>query len=85
MAALSPPSLAQFTFCQGLTRSELHHLLRAHNHQLLEAVEEQLWRGVQALGEAAASSGAELGEKFAVDAKYELEYGRLEVFFSGAP
>ena len=76
-----PPSLAQFAYCKGLTREMLHQLL--HDGTLLDDVEEAVWSGIEQLTRSAASSGAELSTKFAVDANFTLAYGALSTFFGG--
>ena len=83
------PVQSRSSFCiphpgRGLGRKELRQLLReGEGEPLLDAIEEALWVGVEALRQTAASGGAELSAKFAVDADYELQYGKLEVFYSG--
>ena len=76
-----PPSLAQFAYCKGLTRAMLHQLL--HDGTLLSDIEEAVWNGIEQLTRSAASSGAELSTKFAVDANFTLAYGSLSTFFGG--
>ena len=80
---LRPPSLAQFAYCKGLSREQLRQLLRADDAAVLDVVEERLWAGLAQLQGAAVAGGAELSAKFATDADYMLEYGSLDVFYSG--
>ena len=83
IAQLRPPSLAQLAYCKGLSREQLRLLLRANDAALLDVIEAKLWEGLAQLHGAAAASGAELSAKFATDADYMLEYGSLDVFYSG--
>ena len=76
-----PSGVAQFTYCKGLTRDDLHELLQGED--VLDLIEERLWGGVVELGETPAAGGQDLSAKFASEASYMLEFGSVDTYYSG--
>ena len=68
--AMKPPGLAQYAFCKGLRRHELHQLL--HEGRMLDAMEVAIWRGVKTLARTGVATAAELSAKFATESGFEL-------------
>ena len=82
--AHEPSGVAQFTYCKGLTRDDLHRLLQGEDAPaLLDMIEELLWDGVAELQETPAAGGQDLSAKFASEAAYMLEFGSVDTYYSG--
>ena len=82
----APSDMAQFTYCKGLTRANLHQLLRTSTggKSLLDLIEERIFsNGMTDLIQARAPGGADLSAKFASEASYFLEYGGVDKYYSG--
>ena len=79
-AALRPPEDKQFEKVKALTRDEITKLLAAAK---LEGLVDAVVAGVEKLQEQGASTGQELNNKFATEAKFEMKYGSLDLFYGG--
>ena len=79
-AALKPPENEQFDKVKSLTREEIAKLLVAAK---LEGLIDAVTAGVEKLQGQGASTGLELNTKFATEAKFEMKYGSLDLFYGG--
>ena len=69
-----------YTYVTSLTRERMTELMMEAK---LEGLVEVLVEGLDRLGGQAAKSGADLNDKFASSAKFQMSYGSLSLFYGG--